>query len=55
MNIKVTKIYRVKFTRTVTYGKFSFRPLNEQQMKGRVLAAIVDENGEDCVDFANES
>lgn len=54
MNIKVDKTYRVKFTRTVIYGKFTFRPLNEREMKGRILAAIIEDNGEACVDFANE-
>lgn len=46
--------YAVKLTRVVSVGAFKYKPLNEMEMAGAMLQRIVDENGEEVLDYARQ-
>ncbi|WP_165807454.1 hypothetical protein [Rhizobium rhizogenes] len=46
------KTYVVKLTRAVKDGPFTHKPLNEIEMAGSLLIAIVQANGEEVIDYA---
>lgn len=46
------KTYVVKLTRAVKDGPFTHKPLNEIEMAGALLNAIVQANGEEVIDYA---
>lgn len=52
MKVDPKKTYAVKLARAVKQGAFTYRPLNEIQMAGTVLAAIIEKHGEDAIDYA---
>ncbi|MGI8396375.1 hypothetical protein ACRYWZ_08370 [Agrobacterium deltaense] len=52
MKVDLKKSYMVKLSRPVKRGAFTLRPLNEIEMKGPVLAEIIDAEGEDVIDYA---
>lgn len=47
-----TKTYTVKLARTVTYGRHVYKPLNEMEMSGKFLKAIIAAEGEEAIDYA---
>lgn len=53
MKIDEKKTYDVKLARPVTMGPFRYRPLNEIEMSGAILKLIVEQEGEDVLDYAN--
>ncbi len=56
MAIKINpeKSYDVKLTRIVKRGPFTFYPLNEINMRGSLVAAIVEQEGGEVFDYARE-
>ena len=54
MIIDQEKTYLVKLARPVKRGAFTYKPLNEIEMTGKVLAAIVEQDGEDAIDHARQ-
>ncbi|MEH6691284.1 MAG: hypothetical protein V7774_08890 [Pseudorhizobium pelagicum] len=52
MIVNQEKTYLVKLSRPVKRGAFTYKPLNEIEMTGKVLAAIVEQDGEDAIDYA---
>jgi hypothetical protein len=52
MNIDKTMTYTVKLTRLIKLCAFSYRPLNDIEMSGSVLASIIAQDGEEVVDYA---
>ncbi|MDH7802233.1 MULTISPECIES: hypothetical protein [unclassified Rhizobium] len=53
MKIDEKKTYDVKLARPVNMGPFRYRPLNEIEMSGAILKAIIEQEGEDVCDYAN--
>lgn len=47
-----TKTYAVKLARSIKHGGFTYKPLNEVEMKGALLNAIIDAEGAEVVDYA---
>lgn len=54
MMIDEVAIYAVKLTRVVSVGAFKYKPLNEIEMAGTMLKRIVEENGEEVLDYARQ-
>ena len=54
MAIDEAATYAVKLTRVVAVGAFKYKPLNEMEMSGAMLKRIVEENGEEVVDYARQ-
>lgn len=54
MKINESKTYAVKLMRPVKRGPHTLRPLNEIEMPGRVLKAIIDQEGEEVIDHARQ-
>ncbi|WP_170986358.1 hypothetical protein [Rhizobium sp. LC145] len=52
MKVNPEKSYQVKLARPVKLGAFTYKPLNEIDMAGKVLAAIIEQDGEDAIDYA---
>lgn len=52
MIVEQEKTYQVKLARPVKQGAFTYKPLNEIEMSGKVLAAIIEQDGEDAIDYA---
>lgn len=46
------KKYAVKLTRSVKHGPFTYKPLDEIEMAGDMLTAIIEANGEEVIDYA---
>jgi len=46
------RVYLVKFTRPVKWGKVELRPLPVHEIKGKVLKQILEVEGEDALDSA---
>ncbi|WP_193559499.1 MULTISPECIES: hypothetical protein [Rhizobium/Agrobacterium group] len=53
MKIDEKKTYDVKLKRPVTLGPFRYRPLNKIEMSGSVLKTVIEQEGEDVIDYAN--
>jgi hypothetical protein len=53
MKVDEKKTYDVKLTRPVTLGPFRYRPLNKIEMSGSVLKSVIEQEGEDVIDYAN--
>jgi len=53
MKVDEKKTYDVKLKRLVTLEPFRYRPLNEIEMSGSVLKAVIEQEGEDVIDYAN--
>lgn len=47
-----TKTYAVKLARSIKHGGFTYKPLNEFEMKGTLLLAIIEKEGEEVIDYA---
>lgn len=52
--IDADKSYEVKLTRPVKRGAFTYKPLNEITMRGTVVAAIIEQEGDEVLDYARE-
>lgn len=52
--IDTEKTYQVKLSRPVKRGAFTFKPLNEITMLGKVVAAIIEQEGDEVLDYARE-
>lgn len=52
MIVDPTKTYKVKLSRIVRDGPFTYKPLHEIEMSGELLARLVDQEGEDIIDAA---
>ncbi|MBO9125454.1 MULTISPECIES: hypothetical protein [unclassified Rhizobium] len=52
MEIDPDKTYTVKLARLVRVGAFTYKPLNEIEMTGALLARIVEQEGEEAIDDA---
>ncbi|TWC90165.1 hypothetical protein FB593_1011445 [Rhizobium sp. SJZ105] len=52
--IDTDKSYEVKLTRPVKRGAFTYKPLNEITMRGAVVAAIIEQEGDEVLDYARE-
>ncbi|MBA8801545.1 outer membrane usher protein FimD/PapC [Agrobacterium sp. RC10-4-1] len=48
------KSYEVKLTRPVKRGAFTYKPLNEITMQGKVVVAIIEQEGDEVLDYARE-
>ena len=48
------KSYKVKLSRPIKRGAFTFKPLNEIEMLGTVVAAIIQQEGDEVLDYARE-
>ncbi|WP_170311452.1 hypothetical protein [Rhizobium oryzihabitans] len=48
------KSYDVKLSRIVKRGRFTFYPLNEINMRGSLVAAIIEQEGDEVLDYARE-
>lgn len=48
------KTYKVKLSRPVRRGAFTFKPLNEIEMHGTVVEAIILQEGDEVLDYARE-
>jgi len=48
------KSYKVKLSRPVKRGAFTFKPLNEIAMRGTVVTAIIEQEGDEVLDYARE-
>ncbi len=55
IKINVKKSYDVKLTRIVKQAPFTYYPLNEINMRGSLVAAIVEQEGEEVLEYARES
>ncbi|MQY44507.1 hypothetical protein GAO09_00260 [Rhizobiales bacterium RZME27] len=51
--IENEKTYDVRLARSVKRGAFTYRPLNEITMAGSMIKDIVDQEGEEAIDYAN--
>ncbi|WHA40915.1 hypothetical protein [Agrobacterium larrymoorei] len=47
-----TKTYTVKLARSIKHSGFTYKPLNEIEMKGTLLLAIIEAEGEEVIDYA---
>lgn len=54
IKINVKKSYDVKLTRIVKRAPFTFYPLNEINMRGSLVAAIIEQEGEEVLEYARE-
>jgi hypothetical protein len=54
MTIDEAATYVVKLSRVVQMGAFKYKPLNEMEMAGAMLKRIVDEHGEEAIDYARQ-
>jgi hypothetical protein len=54
IKINVKKSYNVKLTRIVKWAPFTYYPLNEINMRGSLVAAIVEREGEEVLEYARE-
>ncbi|MFN3440964.1 MAG: hypothetical protein ACK4Z3_01030 [Rhizobium rosettiformans] len=54
MTIDEAATYAVKLARVVQVGAFKYKPLDEMEMAGAMLKRIVDENGEEVLDYARQ-
>ncbi|CUW99297.1 hypothetical protein [Agrobacterium genomosp. 2] len=52
LKIDSEKSYDVKLSRIVKRGRFTFYPLNEINMRGSLVAAIIEQEGEEVFDYA---
>ncbi|MDH0872144.1 hypothetical protein [Agrobacterium pusense] len=48
------KSYDVKLSRIVKRGRFTFYPLNEINMRGSLVTAIIEQEGEEVFDYARQ-
>ncbi|MEE9983654.1 hypothetical protein [Agrobacterium pusense] len=48
------KSYKVKLSRPVKRGAFTYKPLNEITMLGRVVSGIIEQEGDEVLDYARE-
>ncbi|CUX09403.1 MULTISPECIES: hypothetical protein [Agrobacterium tumefaciens complex] len=48
------KSYDVKLSRIVKRGRFTFYPLNEINMRGSLVMAIIEQEGDEVLDYARE-
>ncbi|MNF07205.1 hypothetical protein D3C80_2073360 [compost metagenome] len=48
------KSYDVKLSRIVKRGRFTYYPLNEINMRGSLVAAIIEQEGEEVFDYARQ-
>lgn len=46
------KKYAVKLTRSVKHGVFTYKPLNEIEMAGALLLAIIEAESDEVIDYA---
>jgi len=46
------KKYTVKLTRSIKHGGFPYKPLNEIEMVGSLLLAIIEAEGDEVIDYA---
>lgn len=54
MMIDEAATYAVKLVRVVQVGAFKYKPLDEMEMAGAMLKRIVEENGEEVLDYARQ-
>lgn len=54
MQVDKEKTYQVKLARVVTVGAFKFKPLGEINMTGELLAQIIEQEGEEAIDGAEQ-
>lgn len=54
IQIDAEKSYQVKLARPVKLGAFTYKPLNEIEMIGKVVADIIEQEGEEVLDYARE-
>jgi hypothetical protein len=54
LKIDPDKTYEVKLTRPVKRGAFTYKPLNEITMRGSVVAAIIEQEGDEVFDYARQ-
>jgi hypothetical protein len=52
--IDTEKTYTVKLTRPVKLGPFSYRPLNEIDMRGKIVRAVIEQEGDEVLEYARE-
>lgn len=52
--INPEKTYKVKLSRPVKHGAFTFKPLNEIEMRGTIVEAIIEQEGDEVLDYARE-
>ncbi|EPR19759.1 hypothetical protein L905_21565 [Agrobacterium sp. TS43] len=52
--INAEKSYQVKLARPVKLGAFTYKPLNEITMRGTVVEAIIEQEGDEVLDYARE-
>ncbi|MGC4389614.1 MULTISPECIES: hypothetical protein [Agrobacterium] len=52
--INAEKSYQVKLARPVKLGAFTYKPLNEIEMLGKVVADIIEQEGDEVLDYARE-
>lgn len=55
IKINVKKSYDVKLTRIVKRAPFTFYPLNEINMRGSLVAEIIDQEGEEVLEYVREA
>lgn len=48
------KSYDVKLSRVVKWGRFTYYPLNEINMRGSLVAAIIAQESDEVLDYARE-
>ncbi len=48
------KSYDVKLSRIVKRGRFTYYPLNEINMRGSLVTAIIEQEGEEVFDYARK-
>lgn len=54
LQIDTEKSYTVKLARPVKLGAFTYKPLNEIEMLGTIVAAIIEQEGDEVLDYARE-
>ncbi|MBS0259332.1 MAG: hypothetical protein JSR13_16595 [Proteobacteria bacterium] len=54
IQIDAEKSYEVKLARPVKLGAFTYKPLNKIEMIGKVIADIIEQEGEEVLDYARE-
>lgn len=54
MKIQPKAVYAVKLTRVVRFGKFTYKPLNELEMVGAAVSAIIEAEGEGVFQYVNK-
>ncbi|CAD0207386.1 hypothetical protein NT1RE_02260 [Agrobacterium fabrum] len=52
--INPDKTYDVKLTRVVKRAPFTYYPLNEINMRGSLVAAIIAQEGDEVLEYARE-